>query len=332
MSARLNIATVDSAAYKAMMGLEGYLQTTSLTHIQKELIKIRASQINGCAFCLDMHTKDALKYGETPQRIFLLNAWRDAKEFFTEEEQVILAIAEEITLISQKGLSEETYQKAKELFLLKDFEILETKVEDGYNADEEVERHIEADIIILQTPINWFGTPWIYKKYVDEIFTNAMFSQKFLSGDGRSETYPDRQYGTGGKMQGKKFLLSATWNAPEESFNNPNNPLWKGKSADDALFNIGANYLFVGFEVLPGHHCYDIFHNKNIKDDLEKYPQYINERLPDGFFEQLEKSGAVVSDGIDKGYMIIFSVCAVAYLIAWTVMKMLVPKYKVISK
>ncbi|WP_267404140.1 MULTISPECIES: MFS transporter [unclassified Chryseobacterium] len=64
---------------------------------------------------------------------------------------------------------------------------------------------------------------------------------------------------------------------------------------------------------------------------LEKYPQYINERLPDGFFEQLEKSGAVVVDGIDKGYMIIFSVCAVAYLIAWSVMKTLVPKYKIIK-
>jgi AhpD family alkylhydroperoxidase len=90
MSARLNIATVDSAAYKAMMGLEGYLQTISLTHIQKELIKIRASQINKCAFCLDMHTKDAIKYGETPQRIFILNGWTEANELFTEEEQVVL--------------------------------------------------------------------------------------------------------------------------------------------------------------------------------------------------------------------------------------------------
>ncbi len=64
---------------------------------------------------------------------------------------------------------------------------------------------------------------------------------------------------------------------------------------------------------------------------LEKFPQYSTERLPDGFFQQLEKTGAVVSDGIDKGYMIIFSVCAVAYLIAWMVMKTLVPKYKVIK-
>ncbi|MFY1047100.1 carboxymuconolactone decarboxylase family protein [Chryseobacterium sp. GP-SGM7] len=116
MSARFDMATTDKAAYKAMFGLESYLQNISLNHIQKELIKIRASQINGCAFCLDMHTKDALKYGETPQRIFLLNAWRDAREFFTEEEQVLLEMTEEITLISQKGLTDETYYKAKQLF------------------------------------------------------------------------------------------------------------------------------------------------------------------------------------------------------------------------
>jgi len=116
MSTRVNIATTDSAAYKAMMGLEGYLQNISLNNIQKELIKTRASQINGCAFCLDMHTKDAMKYGETPQRIFLLNAWREAKELYTEEEQVLLEMTEEITLISQKGLSEETYYKAKQVF------------------------------------------------------------------------------------------------------------------------------------------------------------------------------------------------------------------------
>nr|WP_314494306.1 carboxymuconolactone decarboxylase family protein [uncultured Chryseobacterium sp.] len=116
MSTRLNIADTDAAAYKAMMGLEGYLHHISLNPLQKELIKIRASQINRCAFCLDMHTKDALKYGEKAQRIFLLNAWRDAKEFFTEEEQVILAMTEEITLISHEGLSEETYHKAQQVF------------------------------------------------------------------------------------------------------------------------------------------------------------------------------------------------------------------------
>lgn len=116
MNARVNIATTDAAAYKAMMGLEEYLQTISLNHIQKELIKIRASQINACAFCLDMHTKDAIKYGETPQRIFVLSGWREAKELYTEEEQVLLLMTEEITLIHQNGLTEETFQKAKQFF------------------------------------------------------------------------------------------------------------------------------------------------------------------------------------------------------------------------
>ncbi len=116
MSTRFNMAEVNAAAYQAGIGMEKALQNSFLTPIQKELIKIRASQINGCAFCLDMHTKDALKYGETPQRIFLLNAWKDARELYTEEEQIILDITEEITLISEKGLSEETYQKAKQIF------------------------------------------------------------------------------------------------------------------------------------------------------------------------------------------------------------------------
>lgn len=116
MSTRFNMAEVNAAAYQAGVGMEKALQNSFLNPVQKELIKIRASQINGCAFCLDMHTKDALKYGETPQRIFLLNAWKDARELYSEEEQVILAIAEEVTLISEKGLSEETYRKAKQVF------------------------------------------------------------------------------------------------------------------------------------------------------------------------------------------------------------------------
>ncbi len=111
MNTRLNIAKVDAVAYKAMMGLETYLNDIFLNPIQKELIKIRASQINGCAFCLDMHTKD----GETPQRIFLLNAWRETN-LFTKEEQILLEMTEEITLIHQKGLTESTFQKAKEIF------------------------------------------------------------------------------------------------------------------------------------------------------------------------------------------------------------------------
>lgn len=176
---------------------------------------------------------------------------------------------------SEGKLNASFYNVAKEFFISKNYKVLETKVEDGYNADEEVEKHLQADIVILQTPVNWENAPWIYKKYVDEVFNSALKNKKFLSGDGRSDAEGFKQYGMGGKMQGKKFMISATWNAPEESFNNPENPLWKGKSADDALFNIAANYLFTGFEVVPGHYCYDVYHNKQLKEDLENYPKYL---------------------------------------------------------
>ena len=176
---------------------------------------------------------------------------------------------------SEGKLNASFYNVAKEFFISKNYKVLETKVENSYDADEEVEKHLQADIVILQTPVNWENAPWIYKKYVDEVFNSALKSKKFLSGDGRSEAEGFKQYGMGGKMQGKKFMISATWNAPEESFNNPDNPLWKGKTADDALFNIAANYLFTGFEVVPGHYCYDVYNNKHIKEDLENYPAYL---------------------------------------------------------
>lgn len=115
MKSRLNIQKLEPKAYEAMYGLENFLANSELDKLHLELIKIRASQINGCAFCINMHTKDAMKLGETNQRIFLLNAWRETT-LFTEEERVILAMTEEITNISQHGLSEETYQKALTLF------------------------------------------------------------------------------------------------------------------------------------------------------------------------------------------------------------------------
>ncbi len=115
MEKRINIEQTEPNGYKAMLALENYLATSNLTKTHKELIKIRASQINGCAFCINMHTKDARKNGETEQRIYLLNAWRET-ELYTEEERVVLAMTEEITLIANGGLSNETYKKAKDIF------------------------------------------------------------------------------------------------------------------------------------------------------------------------------------------------------------------------
>lgn len=110
MSKRMSIQQLEPDVYKAMYALERYLGTTKLTAVHKVLIQIRASQINGCAYCIDMHTKDARKLNIPEQHIYALNAWRDTN-FFTAEEQAILALTEEVTLISHR-VSDETYYQA----------------------------------------------------------------------------------------------------------------------------------------------------------------------------------------------------------------------------
>lgn len=98
-------------AYEAMFGLEKYLSQSQLKPSLKDLIKIRVSQINGCAYCIDLHSKDARKQGETEQRIYGLSAWRETP-FYDETERAVLALAEEITHISVHGVSDETYENA----------------------------------------------------------------------------------------------------------------------------------------------------------------------------------------------------------------------------
>jgi modulator of drug activity B len=176
---------------------------------------------------------------------------------------------------SEGLLNDAFQQKAKEFFLLKGFEILETKVEDGYDSEKEVEKHVKADIIILQTPINWFGAPWIYKKYVDEVFNSGLHSAQFLSGDGRTREDATKQYGTGGKMQGKKFMVCATWNAPKASFNDSAQLLFEGRSTADVLIQITSNYRFCGADIVADYNCFDIFKDGDIVADLENYPKHL---------------------------------------------------------
>lgn len=176
---------------------------------------------------------------------------------------------------SEGTLNDAFHQKAKDFFEANGFEVLQTKIQDGYNASEEVEKHIEADIIILQTPINWFGAPWIYKKYVDEVFNSGLHSVKFLAGDGRTREDATRQYGTGGKMQGKKFMVCATWNAPKASFDDEQQQLFRGAGTKELLLPITSNYRFCGVAIMPDYNCYDIFKDGDIVQDLTNYPEHL---------------------------------------------------------
>ncbi len=114
-SKRLNINELEPKAYKAMMGLESYGKTCTLNPLHKELIKIRASQLNGCAYCLDMHTEDALKLGESQRRIFALSVWHES-HLFSEKERILLQLTDEVTMIAEKGVTDKTYKKAIDVF------------------------------------------------------------------------------------------------------------------------------------------------------------------------------------------------------------------------
>lgn len=115
MKARLDYSKTAPAALKGMLELEKYVHESGLERKLYELVKTRASQINGCAYCLDMHTKDARKAGETEQRLYALNAWRETP-FYSERERAALAWTEALTLISEYDVADELYEATRKEF------------------------------------------------------------------------------------------------------------------------------------------------------------------------------------------------------------------------
>lgn len=177
---------------------------------------------------------------------------------------------------SEGTLNKSMVEVVKTFFVSQGHTVVETHVEDGYDADKEVQKHATSDLVILQTPINWFGAPWIYKKYVDEVFNSGFDSKILLDNDGRTRSDPNRQYGTGGHMQGKKFMVAATWNAPTETFDNPDSIMFAGKGVDDLLLNITSNYKFSGYDILPSYGVYDIYKaDADIAAGLEGYKEHL---------------------------------------------------------
>src|SRR5688572_17205640 len=115
MKTRFNIEKIEPNAYSAMFTLEGYVRKTPLKLEHRELIKIRASQINSCAYCIEMHTADARKHGISESKIYALSAWKESP-LFSDEERALLALTEEVTPIANKGLSDETYAELQRYF------------------------------------------------------------------------------------------------------------------------------------------------------------------------------------------------------------------------
>src|SRR5438445_1430557 len=115
MQPRIDAQKVSPAAYKAMLNLEMYVRQSGIEPPLLELVKMRTSQINGCAFCLDMHSKDARAAGETEQRLYALNAWRETP-FFTDRERAALEWTEALTLISDNHVEDALYDRVRQHF------------------------------------------------------------------------------------------------------------------------------------------------------------------------------------------------------------------------
>lgn len=115
MEPRLAYAKVAPEGYRAMATLNRYVENCGLEPLLLELVKMRASQINGCAYCLDMHSKDARALGETEQRLYTLSAWREAP-FYSERERAALLWTEELTLLSERDADDAIYETVRRHF------------------------------------------------------------------------------------------------------------------------------------------------------------------------------------------------------------------------
>jgi AhpD family alkylhydroperoxidase len=119
MSERLDYAKAAPDGVEILGKLEGYIRRAGLGHDLVELVKLRASQLNGCAYCIDMHTKDARTYGESEQRLYGLSAWREAP-FYSDRERAALAWAEAVTLVSESHVPDDVYAQARDHFTEKE--------------------------------------------------------------------------------------------------------------------------------------------------------------------------------------------------------------------
>jgi modulator of drug activity B len=151
----------------------------------------------------------------------------------------------------------------------------ETIIEQGYSVEQEVALYLKADYVIIHAPVYWFNTPWPHKKYTDEVFNEALNSGALLNGDGRTRSDPSKHYGTGGLSQGKKMTLVATWNAPEAFSGDKDQYLLQGKTADDVLYNVGINYRFCGYEILPFFHCFDVVKAPDVTGFVNEYQHHL---------------------------------------------------------
>lgn len=150
--------------------------------------------------------------------------------------------------------------------------IEQTAIGQGYEPKAEVEKILQANAIIYQMAGWWMGTPWTVKKYIDDVFTAGQ--GKLYENDGRTRSDPAKQYGTGGLLQGKRYMLSVTWNAPLEAFNEFGN-FFDGRGVDGVYYAFHKSQQFVGLRALPTFIANDVIKNPQIPAFLAAYEAHL---------------------------------------------------------
>lgn len=153
-------------------------------------------------------------------------------------------------------------------------QVHETIIEQGYDVDAEVQNYLWADVIVYQMPGWWMGTPWSVKRYIDEVFTAGHGS--LYANDGRSRHDPSKQYGSGGLLQGRRYMLSLTWNAPREAFDESDN-FFEGRGVDGVYFAFHKSQTFVGLEGLPTFIANDVMKMPDVERHTAEYREHLRE-------------------------------------------------------
>ena len=166
-----------------------------------------------------------------------------------------------------------TLHDAAVAFLDRDgFDVKTTFIDGGYDVEEEVQKFLWADVVIYQMPGWWMGAPWTVKKYLDEVFTAGHGS--LYASDGRTRSDASQKYGSGGLIQGKQYMLSLTWNAPVQAFEDPTD-FFEGKGVDAVYFPFHKANEFLGMTGLPTFICNDVMKVPSIEQDVARYEQHL---------------------------------------------------------
>ena len=175
---------------------------------------------------------------------------------------------------SHGKLNHTLQQKAKEVLTALGHHVKETVMDAGYDIETEVEKFVWMDAVIWQMPGWWMHEPWTVKKYMDEVFTTG--AGTLYANDGRSSANPTEGYGTGGLLQGRRHMLSLTWNAPREAFIREGD-FFEGVGVDALYMHFHKANEFLGTTQLPTFICNDVIKNPQVEQYLADYTAHLNE-------------------------------------------------------